>query len=131
MQFATDDEAFDGEEVKVTIGILQDSVVDANDFVVTIKFLSTGSTASTKDNEDTKVVKEEEDTTINNPSDEQSQETQSNSDSTREQPQIEDDDVSLLKALSETKVDNLPDKLGEIASRGIPILEIPPMKESQ
>ena len=131
MQFATDDEAFDGEEVKVTIGILQDSVVDANDFVVTIKFLSTDSTASTKDNEDTKVVKEEEDTTINNPSDEQSQETQSNSDSTREQPQIEDDDVSLLKALSETKVDNLPDKLGEIASRGIPILEIPPMKESQ
>ena len=131
MQFATDDEAFDGEEVKVTIGILQDSVVDANDFVVTIKFLSTDSTASTKDNEDTKVVKEEEDTTINNPSDEQSQETQSNSDSTREQPQIEDDDVSLLKALSETKVDNLPDKLGEIASRGIPILEIPPMKKSQ
>ena len=76
LQFATDNKLFEGEEVKVTIGILQDSVVDASEFEVKIQFLAADPTTSAEENEDSVVEQEEVDTVKVNQSEDPPQETQ-------------------------------------------------------
>ena len=60
----------------MTIGILQDSVVDASEFVLKIQFLATDPTASAEENEDSVVEQEEVDTVKVNQSEDPPQETQ-------------------------------------------------------